>query len=71
MRTYKTNNSKSFNFMIKKHTLISHNNAYARKIKFVNFYKLYYMLIYYPEIGTALSVVEYDAYLAGFNFLLL
>ena len=55
----------------KKNQKISHNNAYARKIKFANFYKLYNMLNYYPEIGTALSVGEYDSYLTGFNFLLL
>ena len=36
------------------------------KLKFANFYKLYYLLTYKPEIGTEASVGESDSHLQTF-----
>ena len=41
---------------------------YARKIKFVNFYKLYFPLTYNPEIGTESSLGKPNLHLAHFLF---
>ena len=41
-------------------------NAYARKLQFVNFYKLYLPLPYNLEIDTETSVGESDSHWTGF-----
>ena len=41
-------------------------SAHARELKFVNFYKLYFLLTYNPEIGAQDAMVEYDSHLTAF-----
>ena len=41
-------------------------SAYARKLKFVNFYKLYLPLTYNPEIRMQASEGESDSHLTFF-----
>lgn len=41
-------------------------NANARKLKFFNFYKLYFPLTFNPEIGTEASMGKTDSRLTAF-----